>query len=216
MNGAEDTVIRTFYENGKPYIRYFTTRTKMKERVHIRYFEKPYIQTIHIEENKFDDQGRITGKLYIDSMIRGNERTEKVKYHYYYKYTSLFTITTVYKVVEGKEQDCYVTFTSPDKSLDSIVMYNDAGDVEYYFAMHRDITGRDSLSITLDGTGAITNRNVYTYSADFKRIEHSDGNGFIFKTHEYFLNEKGLRIKEVETDHKFGEVRTLTYTYSYF
>ena len=34
--------------------------------------------------------------------------------------------------------------------------------------------------------------------------------------HEWFLNDKGLVVKEVETDHKFGDVRILLYEYSYY
>lgn len=214
--GYSDTVKTTYYKNGKVVIQKITVPTKEKDRIFNRYFESTYSETRHTETRKFNDAGMLAEKEVSDSLFKGKKKEEKARYVHHFLYTPVFSIQHVYKTCADTMCRSYTAYTSYDHSFDSTIMYADNENVEYYFAIYRDAEGRDSLSVTRDGNGVITNRNRTTHSPGYTITEHADGTGFVFKTHEWYFNDKGLVVKEVETDHKFGDVRTLYYTYTFF
>lgn len=214
--GYSDTIRTSFYKNGKVVIQYVTIPTKEKDKTHHLYFEKRRNETVYTETRKFDNKGRLREKELSDSIFQGKKREEKYKYRYVYTYNTDFRIQSVYKTRGDTSHLSYTTYTSANGSYDSTIRYTDKGNADYSFVIYRDEQGRDTLSVTCNASGVITNRNVSVYTAGYAKTEHADGSGSVFKTHEWFLNDNGLVVKEMETDHKSGVVRTIYYGYSYY
>jgi len=213
--GSADTITTTYFKRGKVVLQYITVSTKESDKTHRIYSDESRCTIIQTETRTFDKQGRLLEKVTSDTLVKGKNRKEQSNYHYFYEYTSLFEIQTVYKSCGDSTCNSYTSYHTLNNSYDSCIMYTD-NKVEWSSAIYRDEKGRETLSVSRDANGVITNRNTSVYSPSYARTEHADGSGFVFKTHEWFLNDKGLVVKEVETDHKFGDVRTLYYQYTYY
>jgi hypothetical protein len=216
-SGISDTTTITYFKKKKVVSRTLIVHSKEQDRIYQLYYRRHKITgSVQTEIRHYDREGVLSDKMTTDSSVDGNVRLWKASAHTYYSYEADHTLLLSYHDMGDSTEEVYYTFHYLDGSHDSTAVYFVTERPSNFFAIYYDSLGRDTLSVYRNSSEIVTNRNHTVYSKDYIITEHADGTGTVFKTHEWFLNEKGLVTKEIETDHKSGDVRILYYEYSYY
>lgn len=172
--------------------------------------------TWYIYEFQFDSLNRITEqhqKKYIDD---GNTRKLTLDYWSTVSYGEKYIVHKLLSTIAGVTTNTNITYATYDHRTDSCVSFNDDGQIDYTFAVYKNVQGRDSLSIERDRNGVITHRNVTQYSGDTITFVHYDETGAIWKTEERVYNDRGLLLEVTDIVRETGEVNKRLYEYSYY